>query len=332
MEHILVVSTTGLGDCLWGTPALRALKKSFPEAQLDFLVNAKWQSLFDNNPHIDRLIGWGHLWYRLLPLGLKLKLNTFSYDAILIFHSHSTFRRLLPFVRYSAIWYHQTFDWIPKRFQVRFNGYTHSIKKRFALLEKIGARPDGSQMEIFFTNKDRERTNTYLKEIKFFEGEYVYLNIGASLGHKQWPEDRFIGLAQRIVEKTSLNIVLGGGDGDKIRSRRIAKHLDISRVADACDNPIQVNAGLISQARLMLTTDTGPMHIALALKVPTVALFGPTRASESGPYEIPENLCKVIQSPLAGSVPPAGRGNKDYFFNPITVNMVWEEVQKKLSY
>ncbi|MEE2987238.1 MAG: glycosyltransferase family 9 protein [Nitrospinota bacterium] len=331
MKHILVVSTTGMGDCLWGTPAIRALKRSFPEAKIDFLVNVKWRPLFDNNPNIDRLMEWSHHWYRYLPLGLRLMLNTFSYDAVLIFHSNRSIRRLLPFVRYSELWCHQDFDWIPEKFQIRFNGSVHGIQRRFALLEKAGARQDGSQMELFFDEDDRKKTSDYLKEEGFLLGEYVYLNVGASLGHKQWLDDRFIELADRILNKTSFNIILGGGPEDKIRSRNIAEKLEASRVADACGRPIRANAGLIAQARLMVTTDTGPMHIALAVKVPTVALFGPTLAAESGPYEIPDELCDLIQSPLTGSVPPDGDRIEDYFYAPISVDMVWEKVQKKLA-
>lgn len=331
MKHILIINTTGLGDSLWGTPALRALKKSFPGAQLDFLVNAKWRSLFENNPNIDRLLGWSHRWYYYLPLGIRFAMNPFTYDAVLIFHSNRSIRHLLPFVHYSEIWYHQSFDWLSDSAKICLKNSVHGIQKRFDLIEKIGAKCDGSQMDIFLSHEDLEKTHAYLKDVGFLPSEYVYLNIGASLEIKQWAEDQFIELAQRIIEQTSLNIFLGGGAEDQIRSQNIAQHLDNSRVAATCDKPLLLNTGLLSQARLMVTTDTGPMHIGIALKIPMISLFGPTRASESGPYEVPDELCQIIQSPLAGTHGHNPDRVENFYFNPITVDMVWEGVKKELA-
>ena len=53
--RVLLVSTTGMGDCLWGTPGIRALKKTFPEIEIDLVVNKSWKSLFDFNPYLNSI-------------------------------------------------------------------------------------------------------------------------------------------------------------------------------------------------------------------------------------------------------------------------------------
>ena len=72
MKRFLVVSTTGMGDSLWGTPALRALKKSFPDANVHFLVNSHWKELFVGNPNIDRIFTYSPKWFNQPLIGWKL--------------------------------------------------------------------------------------------------------------------------------------------------------------------------------------------------------------------------------------------------------------------
>ena len=80
----------------------------------------------------------------------------------------------------------------------------------------------------------------------------------------------------------------------------------------------------------MITVDTGPMHIALAMKTPTIALFGPTRPEDSGPCQISPELCQVIQSTSTNKSnhSPAGKSG---FFDSITVNTVWDKVNLILT-
>jgi ADP-heptose:LPS heptosyltransferase len=64
MKKILIISVTGMGDSLWGTPGIRALKKSFPEVEIDLLVNRPWKSLFEHNPYLNKIFEYQEQWYR----------------------------------------------------------------------------------------------------------------------------------------------------------------------------------------------------------------------------------------------------------------------------
>ncbi len=85
-RYFLVISNTGIGDTLMGTPALRALRQSFPESQIHLLVNSQRKDLVAGNPHVDRILGYRNnplfralLFFRTLP---------FHYDAVLVFHAN----------------------------------------------------------------------------------------------------------------------------------------------------------------------------------------------------------------------------------------------------
>ena len=326
MNKILIISATGMGDSLWATPALRALKQSFPNTQIDFLVSARWKSLFFGNPHIDRIYELKKGW--VYQMGFKLKFLLSHYDCVLVFHANKDIRRLLAWKRCPA-YFHQPFPWLSKEELVVIEGSPHGIKRRLALVEKIGAKPAGSHMDLFFNDRDRSTGVEFLARNKIVE--FVYINIGASLQHKRWSADRFTALAKKILETTAYHVVLGGGPEEAEIVESIKSKLNSVRVAHSYDRPIRDNAWLIGQARMMVSSDSGPMHIGFTLKVPTVALFAVTDSRQSGPFELEDKVCYLIEAPMTPYThPESAKDNPDYF-DQISVEMVWEKVQEALA-
>ena len=198
------------------------------------------------------------------------------------------------------------------------------------MLEKFGVKSDGSQMEIFFDSNTVKKSEQVLRSNGFKYGEYVYLNLGAAKESRLWMVDRFIELAERLLQATSLGIILGGGPEQKKRALDIKNCLNNHRVIEVCSQPIRINAKIISKAKLMVTSDTGPMHIGFATKTPLVALFGTIPPIDSGPYNIPANLCRIITVKPKIDTVKISNSNK-YNFTGITVNMVWKQVEKMIT-
>ncbi len=330
MKRALIVSVTGMGDCLWGTPGIRALKKTFPKMAIDLVVNRPWRPLFDFNPYLNQIFEYQNHWYRQPFLGVKL-LGRY-YDAIFIFHANSNFKRMLPWFRSLPIWCLQNFDWVPESHHVKTDDTVHGIQKRLIMLEQFGVKPDGGQMEIFFDQVTLDRAQQILQAHGFSPGKYVYLNLGASVERKRWMVERFSELASRILKTTSWNIVLGGGGpDDKKRVRTILSQLNSRRIVEDCSHPLKVSASVISQAGLMVTADTGPMHIGFATKTPVVALFGTTSPTASGPYEIPDYLCRVMEIDSKGKNNVEESCLEESHLRSITVDQVWEQVEKVMA-
>lgn len=329
MKKILIISVTGMGDSLWGTPGIRALKKSFPEVEIDLLMNRPWKSLFEHNPYLNKIFEYQEQWYRQPFSGMKLFGR--YYDIVLIFHANRNFKRMLPWLRSLPVWCHQNFDWIPESHCVKIDTPVHGIERRRIMLKKFSVESDGGQMEIFFDQVTIDRVQQILNSQGFSSGKYVYLNLGAAVEGRRWMVGRFGELASLILKTTPWNIILGGGPNEKKRALTILNQLNTFRVMEVCSQPILVNARIISKAKLMVTADTGPMHIGLAMKTPIVALFGTISPVTTGPYEIPDHLCRVI------TIDPEeenGVGEADcgaFHFGRITVEQVWTQVEEMLE-
>ena len=143
--------------------------------------------------------------------------------------------------------------------------------------------------------------------------------------------DRFTELAKRILKTTPWKIILGGGPAEKKQSLNILNQLNTSRVVEVCDQPLMVDANIISKARLMVTANTGPMHIGFAMKTPIVALFGTYFPISSGPLEIPDYLCRAITIDLERKDHVEQLDPGEFHLRSITVDKVWEQVEKVLA-
>jgi ADP-heptose:LPS heptosyltransferase len=328
MRKVLIVSVTGMGDSLWGTPGIRALKKAFPEVEIDLVVNRPWRSLFEHNPYLNKIFEYQEKWY-LQPLS-GMKLFGRYYDFVFIFHANRNFKRMLPWLRSLPVWCHQSFDWIPKLNRIKIDTPVHGIERREIMLKNFSVQSDGGQMEIFFDQVTIDRMQQILSSHGFSPGKYVYLNLGAAVEVRRWMVGRFGELARLILKTTPLNIILGGGPNEKKRALTILNQLNTSRAMEVCSQPILVNARIISKAKLMVTADTGPMHIGFAMKTPIVALFGTISPVTTGPYEVPDHLCRVITvDPEEGNgIGETGFG--DFCFGSITVEQVWTQVEEML--
>ena len=329
MKKILVVSTTGMGDSLWGTPALRALKKSFPDSGIHFLVNSHWETLFVGNPNIDRIVPYSPKWFHQPLIGLKLLQH--RYDCVLIFHANKDITRLLPWLRYRSLQAHQTSAWIPEKNRVRIDTLVHGIQRRLILISKVGVDPDGGHMEIIFNTDDQKDATAFLDQKSLSPQNYIYINIGASGVHRRWPENRFLELAEKILKQTDYKIILGGGPGEKQNIHDMRARLDPDRCHDSIGLSLKPDSYIIGQARLLITCDTGPMHVGFALKVPTVALFGPYDPRGTGPFDLSKNNCFMVHPTVQGEFSPeTDFGGGD--LKKIGVDRVWDKVQTALTH
>ena len=240
-----------MGDTLWGTPAIRAFKKKFPQGSIDLLIQPQWISLFKGNKNISNLIPYHPKWYRQILLLPNLLKN--NYDHVLVFHANKDIGRILPWLRTSSILSHQSTTILPglsKNHILSIDKPVHGILRRIAMVEKIHIPSDGTHMDIYLSVNEINEATLFLKKNKILSKGFIYLNIGGSVIYKRWPINKFILLSKTVLQKTSLSIVLGGGPEDKSRVEEISKQLDRRRVAKASHRSIRENCALISQAKM----------------------------------------------------------------------------------
>jgi len=160
----------------------------------------------------------------------------------------------------------------------------HAVDRYLDFICYLGADADNPEFNITVTEENKTRVESLLKAANVDINEpFVAINPVAFWDTKLWEDDRFAGLCDRIIKELKCRVVFTGGKGqggiERIQSMMVSPSVNMEGQTTLRDL-----AYLYSLSRLLITTDSGPMHIAAAMNTPTVALFGPTDPSRTGPY------------------------------------------------
>lgn len=293
-KSILVVSTTGVGDTLWGTPALRALRTNFPESYIAVLTSPIGEEILARSKSIDEIfvLEKPHFWslLRYLP-ALKKK----EFDAILFFHTSQ--RLVLPALALLGAPIMIGTEGIQKELDFLLTKplkkiYEHEIDRRLRMAKEIGARVNDYTL-AFSIHKDEER-----EAQRFLEGRgipshlpLVGLHPGAKNSFKQWSPKCFIEVGRRLYQHMGCQIIVSGDHSEGLLVLDIASAIP-GAIPLAGEMQLGPLAALLKRYTLFITNDTGPMHLAFSTKTPTVAIFGPTDPALCGPHHYPH--AKVV--------------------------------------
>jgi heptosyltransferase-2 len=162
------------------------------------------------------------------------------------------------------------------------------------LIAGLGLRTWPPEIRLEARPEDRDRARKMLRTAGADPGRpLVILNAGASYGPaKRWPPERFAALGGMLEEGKNVGLVLTGAAEDSALAERISTLLGRRPANLVGRTSVRELIGTISLASLFVTNDTGPMHIANALRVPVVAVFGPTDPTVTGPYHPPAVVLK----------------------------------------
>lgn len=294
-NKFLVVSTTALGDTLWGTPALKALKHTYPHSSLCVLTSELGEQVLRHNPHIDELFVIKHaLFFSLLRHFYSLKKRNF--DAILIFHSSQ--RLILPFCALlgcpqivATAGLNKDLDFILT--SALENKAQHEIERRLDIVKEVGAVVQERELEFFFTGEDEKTTERFLERHGISPSTILIgIHPGAQKMFKQWSADNFIQLGNTLKEELGCKIIITGSQEEAFLVLQIASKIS-EAIPMAGELSLPAFAVLQKRMALFVTGDTGPMHMAFAMKTPTIALFGPTNPDLCGPHHAKNSI--VIQ-------------------------------------
>ncbi|SVD80257.1 uncharacterized protein METZ01_LOCUS433111 [marine metagenome] len=224
---------------------------------------------------------------------------------------------------------------------VKIDKPIHGIYRRIAIIENLHIPRDGTHMEIFLEEHEKDKNELFLSTHGLKKKKYIYLNAGGSVPYKQWDIHKFILLCIYIIEKTHLSIVLGGGPEDRFRANDICKKLDSERVISTTHCSLKENCILISNSKLLVSSDSGPMHIGYALKVPTIALFWSENSQGQkrnilnghefcGPLDIDKSLYRIIAGSFIENKDLKELSSPDVL-KTITVEEVWNKIIELLQ-
>jgi len=268
-----------LGDLVAATPALRALRRGYPGAVIS-LISLPWAaSLAPHLPWVDRAIAYpgapgleGGGSEEELACFLE-KMRAERFDLAVNLHGrgpHST-RLVARFgARSTAGFANRKAP--PLDVEVPWDAEEHESLKLLLLAEAAGGRPAGTEPELAVRNEDERRVNELLPALS--GRSFVVLHPGASVAEKRWPAGGFGPLARELLGR-GYSVVVTGSAKEGELTRRVCG-LAPGAVDLAGRTDLSALVALVARADLLVSNDTGPAHLAYALRTPSVTLFGPS--------------------------------------------------------
>lgn len=303
----LIFNAHWLGDALFSTPAIRAVKKHDPASYVACLVPERCVPVLKNNPHIDELIIFSDKvlffgFWRFIALVLELRKKRFE-TAIFLERSKTK-----AFVAFLA--------GIPKRVGYAQRGKLrtltvnvpsneanlHRADHFLRLVTSLGIKPDGKEPD-FLPSKDsvigwQEKKRRYALEPK----KYIVLHAGGNWDLKRWSAEHFTQLIRCFVDHSNYKIVLCGTESEKALTQTISSSFESERVLSlAGETSLDELALLLNEAALLISNDSGPIHLAASQQVAILGLFGPTRPDLTGP--IARGNAKILHKDAGCELP-----------------------------
>jgi len=295
VQKILVRVTNWIGDAVMNTPSLGAIRSTFPNAEITIVANPMVAQLFSPHPYCDR---------------------------VLIFDKKGKDKGITGFLRFTESLRREQFDMailLQKAFGAALMAFCSRIPVR------IGYNTDSRSLllthDLPFTTtlKRLHHVEHYLKLVNYFNisGEdvgqrlfltpeelvwardilgnerWVVVNPGAAYGSaKRWLPERFAQVGNQLAKKNGMKVLLIGGPGETKIGHDIESELSNDCLNFIGKTSVRQMMALISCCQLMVTNDSGPMHIAAALNIPIVAVFGSTDHTTTYPAGVPHRIVR----------------------------------------
>lgn len=332
-KKLIITSIAGIGDAIFCLPVLKAIKTNFPKIQITFVTRENYielfNEIFEKEKLSVRLIPYRRQFLKLLFLIYQFRKD--QYEAAFFFLEDQLRLRLISFL--AGIPYIFSIDRPKEKWLVSsFSNFDRpdAVYQRLKLVEeafkrklprpKIYFEPDPFKTSVIVTKLKQELSVKYL----------IGLVPGAARAYKRWPLKNFEELGRRILHKwPEVGLVIFGNKKEQRLGETLAKNLG-KKVINLCGRvPLKELPVYFKGLSLLITNDTGPLHLAVLVKTPTLSLFVPTNSEGTGPMQDPE-LHRVIQKER----PCGSKCSTKHCSRPITcmelisVEEVWQEVEK----
>ena len=274
--NVLAVRFSSIGDILLITPLLRAIRRCHPAARITVLTKREYVPLLSHNPHVSLVLGLSPS-RSLLSLASELRGDRYTHLLDLHDNLRSRALRLLVPGRWRTYPKHRLARaWLIRAKRNRYRDRRPVAERYFSAARDLGAQPDGCPPDFFLGLEAGEQVSDWLKTVRLEdESNIVAVAPGAAHATKRWPIEHWRALVTRNIESGAAVVIVGGPD-DTDLGTSLAEPRGGRVVSAAGIFGLQATAALLQRARVLVSGDTGVMHMASAVGTPVVALFGPT--------------------------------------------------------
>jgi heptosyltransferase-2 len=274
MTKFLIIRFSSIGDIILTTPVIRCLRKQFPEAEIHFLTRQTFRNIVANNPYINKIHTLGDSFELMLH-----ELKTEEYDYIIDLHHNVRTLRVKRFLKNVKAFSFNKLNvekYILTGFKINVLPHKHIVDRNLETVKSLGVKNDGLGLDYFIPDKDIVKNEDL--PVSHMYG-YIAIVIGAALATKKIPVYKLKELCAAIDHP----LILLGGKEDYEDAAAIAA-ADTVKIYNACGKfNLNESADLVRRSKLVITHDTGLMHIAAAFQKPIISVWGNT-VPEFGMY------------------------------------------------
>jgi heptosyltransferase-2 len=303
VAKFLIIRFSSIGDIILTTPVIRCLRKQLPDAEIHFLTKQSYKGIVASNPYIDKVHTLGDSFELMLH-----ELKTEEYDYIIDLHHNLRTLRIKRFLKNVKAF---SFDklnvekFIYTNFKINALPKKHIVDRNLETVASLGVVNDGMGLDYFIPEKDTISNNDLPASHVL---GYIAIVIGAALATKKMPLHKLKELCTAIKHP----VILLGDKGDFEEGKAIAEVDDI-KIYNACGKfNLNESADILRKAKLVISHDTGLMHIAAALQKPIISVWGNT-------------------VPAFGMYPYYGKLSKQHY-DVVEINKLWCRPCSKIGY
>ncbi|MBI5215433.1 MAG: glycosyltransferase family 9 protein [Ignavibacteriae bacterium] len=303
IRKILIIKLRAIGDVVLSTVVIRNLRLAFPDAQIDFLTEKPSRDIIEGNPDINNVLvfdgkkqsGLGLIWnVRSRKYDLVIDLFGNPRSALVTYFSGAHYR-----VGYRFGWREKCYNIVvePRGGEVHNTEFNlDAVRALGFAVTDFSPADSGQKLRMTITENDEIFAFRYFLESGLNDSFVVALNAAGGWYTKRWAIPKYAELADMLVEQHQAKILLLWGPGERDDAERLATLMTNKAILIPATTLKQL-AAILQRCSMMVTNDSGPMHIAAAMGTSTVAIFGPTNPMLQGPFG---NQSEIVRNERLG--------------------------------
>ena len=343
-RRILVIKLSSLGDIVHALPAVAALRQRFPSAHISWFVKSQWAPILEGNPDINEVVSVDLSWrnwstlvsiLRRMPYDLVIDFQGLFRTGLIGLLSGANMRVGFARAREGAPWMYTHRVSLSRDRESSWRLLAiHAVDRNLAIVEFLGADTSRPTFHFPALAEDQHFIDEILNNAQVEKHqELIALAPWSRSTLKSWPLDRFVQLAEELVQISNLRVVVLGGPTEDLAAEEF-RHLEPRGLVTLVGNlSLRQLPELLKKMKLVVGNDSSLIHLAAGVGTRVLGIFGPTQPKATGPYPLTDHL--IRRTDLACS--PCGKQVCRHFqylecLQSISVSSLLETIQETLTF
>lgn len=304
---MLIIEVNWLGDVLFSTPAIRAVRRANPDGYIACLVHPRGVEILEGNTAVDEIIIYDEEGIHRGIIGkirLIFSLRRKRFDTVYIFHRSFT-KALIAYLsgaRQRIGYPTKNRGWLLTLPIEEPDAGAHKVEYFLKLTGQATGGAKDVAYEFLINDSDRARAKAILSGHRIAESDkIVSLCPGGNWDPKRWPKENFARLSDMLIERCGVKVVITGGPKERELALEICGLMKNPAAVTCGQTSLKELGAIFEKSALVVANDTGSMHIAVATGAKVIALFGPTSSELTGPYG--KGSYKVMKASVECDIP-----------------------------